>query len=237
MFRKYYYYYLRDPDTEEIRYVGITLRPKDRYYDHVYNTKAGIEKNTWKANWIKSLLSQNKKPRMDIFRVFITNTAEEAYNLEQDLIEEHFKNGYSLVNVLKVPYTGSNPGSLRKKVYQYNEITGEFIQEFPSVSDAGRAYQVNALTTLFKAVKQPGKVKAHGYYWSYRKHKVLQIQECSKGRPPLDSKIIEYIRELYQENKHLSLRKATSLCVKSGMIVSRETVRRVINSTYCIKIG
>jgi hypothetical protein len=226
MFRKYYYYYLRDPGTEEIRYIGITLRPKDRYYDHIHDAKTGKEKNTWKANWIKSLLAQNKKPRMDIFRVFITNTADEAYNLEQDLLEEHFKNGHNLVNVLKVPYSGSNPGSVRKKVYQYDGVTGEFIQEFPSVSDASRA--VNA--KIDGSVRRPGKSIAGGYCWSFDKKERIVISIIPRGRPSMPDIVRNSIQDLYRENPSLSVRQLWRLCKSKGFNVSRETVRSLMNA-------
>lgn len=226
MFRKYYYYYLKDPDTEEIRYLGITLSPKNRYYTHLYNTKSGLETNKWKANWIKSLLAQNKKPRMDIFRVFITNTSEEAYNLEQDLLEEHVKNGYNLVNVLKVPYAGSNPGSKRKVVYQYDGVTGEFIQEFPSVSDASRA--VNA--KIGNSVHQPGKSIAGGYCWSFDKKERIVISTIPRGRPSMPDIVRNSIQDLYRENPSLSVRQLWRLCKSKGFNVSRETVRSLMNA-------
>jgi hypothetical protein len=224
--RKYYYYYLKDPDTEEIRYLGITLSPKNRYYAHLYNTKSGLERNKWKANWIKSLLSQNKKPHMDIFRVFITNTSEEAYNLEQDLLEEHFKNGYNLVNVLKVPYVGSNPGSQRKIVYQYDGTTGDFIQEFPSVSDAARELN-SSPTSLFRAIQEPGKRRSCGYYWSYEKFEKLTITKVSTGRPLIAQDVTNLVLSIYKENKTLSLRRIERICKNSGVLVSIGTIRKI----------
>jgi DNA-binding CsgD family transcriptional regulator len=54
-------YGLIDPDNNMLRYIGQTKNPVKRYNEHLY--KSEIErKNTYKHNWIKYLIKDNKKP-------------------------------------------------------------------------------------------------------------------------------------------------------------------------------
>lgn len=56
------YIYILVGDNDEIRYVGKTMYPNQRLYSHIKESK-GV-KNNHKINWIKKLLSENKKPKM-----------------------------------------------------------------------------------------------------------------------------------------------------------------------------
>jgi hypothetical protein len=229
MFRTYYYYYLKDPETGVIRYIGITLNPKERYHAHVYSSHTNVEKNTWKANWVKSLLKRGLKPVMEIFETYETDSVEDAYEREEEFINEHFLKGIPLVNVLKVPYKGSNPGSSRKTVYQYDINTGEFIREFPSVAEAARVLNIPA-----KLIRQ--RAKSHGniavgdtFRWSYLKHQRIQTAPAPKrGRPSLPTEVRNLITQLYKEDTSLSIRKLAQLCKHKGFAVSRETVRTLL---------
>lgn len=227
--RTYYYYYLKDPDTEVVRYIGITLNPKERYHTHIYNSYKDVEKNKWKSNWIKSLLKKGVKPVMEIFDTYETDCVDDAYAREEQFINEHFLKGIPLVNVLKVPYRGSNPGSLRKPVYQYDIHTGDFIQEFPSVADASRELNISRKHIESRA-KSHGRI-AHGdkYRWSYIKHRVIQTPpKLKRGRPLLPLEVREFIKTLYQNDRSLSVRKLERICKHKGFNVSRETVRKVL---------
>lgn len=51
-------YVLKDPDTNEIRYVGKTIKPLDsRLANHIYHAKKPKHRNK-RLNWIRSLLKQ-----------------------------------------------------------------------------------------------------------------------------------------------------------------------------------
>lgn len=228
--RTYYYYYLKDPETEVIRYIGITLNPKERYHAHIYNSHTNIEKNTWKSNWVNSLLKRGLKPVMEIFDSYETDSVEDAYEREEEFINEHFLKGTPLVNVLKVPYRGSNPGSTRKTVYQYNIKTGEFIQEFPSVAEASRVLNISRKRIEQSAKSHGGITFGDTYRWSYLKHEKIQTPPASKrGRPSLPLEVRELIKKLYKEDNSLSIRKLACLCKNKGFTVSRETVRTLLS--------
>jgi hypothetical protein len=59
-----YIYSLKHPITNEVRYIGKTKNIKRRYYEHI-NTKG----NSYKSNWIKSLLNEGIKPIIDIIEI------------------------------------------------------------------------------------------------------------------------------------------------------------------------
>jgi group I intron endonuclease len=58
-----YIYSLIDPQTNEVRYIGKSINPKRRYYEHI---KYVNNNNSHKSNWIKKILSQGLKPRLEI---------------------------------------------------------------------------------------------------------------------------------------------------------------------------
>lgn len=59
-----YIYCLKDPNNEEIRYVGKTSNPESRYKSHLEIRELSM--GSYKANWIKSLLRNNQFPYMEI---------------------------------------------------------------------------------------------------------------------------------------------------------------------------
>lgn len=59
-----YIYTLTDPNTNIVRYVGKSVNPNRRYYEHITNCYRTF--NNHKDNWIKKLLSNNKTPILNI---------------------------------------------------------------------------------------------------------------------------------------------------------------------------
>jgi len=56
-------YALKDPDTEEVRYVGKTKHPKIRLQQHVWEAN---RKQNRRACWVRSLLKNGKRPILEI---------------------------------------------------------------------------------------------------------------------------------------------------------------------------
>lgn len=61
--RQWFIYVLRDPRTNEVRYVGWTYDPAKRLRYHLYDATKG---GTYKANWITQLRSLGLIPSMEI---------------------------------------------------------------------------------------------------------------------------------------------------------------------------
>lgn len=132
---KTHFYYLIDPDTKEIRYIGQSKHPKNRLKAHINNAKSGKDKNTRKNNWINKLLAANKLPEMLIFEEFCGDPIA-AHKREWFHIQKHFNDGHNLTNGNDggVPYI--LPDDKVKKVYQYDRTTLMFIKEYRNAFDA-----------------------------------------------------------------------------------------------------
>lgn len=88
-------YTLSDPITREVRYIGKTInKPRIRLYGHLSESK---KSNTHKSNWIKSLVSKNLKPTMEI----IDEVNHDEWEFWEDYWIETFKSwGFELTNCI-----------------------------------------------------------------------------------------------------------------------------------------
>jgi len=77
-------YVLKNPETNEIKYVGRSVNPDGRYRVHIHLALRSKHKNK-KDAWICSLLKQNLKPKMEIIEE-VTN--ERVIEREKYWIEE-----------------------------------------------------------------------------------------------------------------------------------------------------
>ena len=55
----FYIYALVDPSTKQIRYIGKSIRPRERLTNH-----CNEQSRTWRTNWIRSVLAQGKRPHL-----------------------------------------------------------------------------------------------------------------------------------------------------------------------------
>jgi len=87
-------YTLKDPETQHIRYVGYTKRPKVRLWEHIRDAKKGID--THKSNWIRTLLLKSLSP---VFEIILENDNQDDIILEEiNLIKELKESGIKLTN-------------------------------------------------------------------------------------------------------------------------------------------
>jgi hypothetical protein len=82
--KTYYLYYLIDPNTNEVRYIGITYRPTKRFNEHLLKAK---NFKTHKDKWIMKLLDNNQKPIFKI--VFESINKNEILEYEITHIANH----------------------------------------------------------------------------------------------------------------------------------------------------
>lgn len=171
---KTYFYYLIDPISEEIRYIGQSKHPQSRLRSHINDVKNGRDKNTRKSNWIKSLLKQGVEPVMEVFETYL-GTPEGAHKREWELITEHLDRGVSLTNGNDggVPYI--LPDDRVKKVYQYDMVTLEKIAEFRCAFDASIHTGLRS-GNISKSISSIGKHSVQfcgGFLWSHEEYKVF----------------------------------------------------------------
>lgn len=67
-----YIYSLIDPQSNQVRYIGKSINPKRRYYEHIKY----VDNNSHKSNWIKKLILQGLKPSLSIIEECDLNTWE-----------------------------------------------------------------------------------------------------------------------------------------------------------------
>jgi hypothetical protein len=89
-------YALRDPETQQIRYVGQTQYTLDaRLREHLWSSY-----NPERVAWIEQLQSAGKRPIIELLTV---TDAESARDVEAAFIQRHLAAGCDLVNVAHVP--------------------------------------------------------------------------------------------------------------------------------------
>jgi hypothetical protein len=179
-------YVLKDPTTDEIRYVGITTRTlEQRLRGHLRDVIARPDLNYHKIAWIKHLQKGGLIPKIEQIDEF--DTIEEAKEAEVDYIAK-YKDQYRLTNGT----AGGDHMGFRvydrevvlkrkniKAVVQYN-IFGEKIAEYPITEDAVRAEGLSSGSKITMCCK--GKRKhAHGYIWRYKGDQLGDISDINKN--------------------------------------------------------
>lgn len=87
-----YIYILKDPNTNQVRYVGKAKNPKNRYSNHINKNR---DKNTHKRNWINKLRKNNQKPILEVIEKTTNNKWKER---EKFWIKYYLDKGNKLVN-------------------------------------------------------------------------------------------------------------------------------------------
>jgi hypothetical protein len=165
-----YIYTLKDPYTNDIRYVGQTNNAKRRFNKHITNSRA-FRDNRHISNWIRSL---DAFPIMDIIETCdysIRNQREEYWiryykDLDCDLcnssnggsgsgvgnkncvgriMSEETRLKISMANKGKSHGKGNGGGGNPKKVYQYNKDK-QLIAVYKSIQEVVKATGLNRTT-------------------------------------------------------------------------------------------
>lgn len=149
-----YIYGLIDPRTNELRYVGKTIRLNSRIVEHI--SKCHLT-NTHKDNWISELIRENLKPIMFVIDVVLTSEWEfwEVHYIE------YFKSiGCRLTNIKKggqsPTFIKSKPSSRKGKTF--DDIYGP---------EKGRQIKEKLLKTIKEQKRQYPRGEKH---WQYGKH-------------------------------------------------------------------
>lgn len=158
-------YVLRDPLTQEIRYVGkTTVELLLRLIGHIHDlTRTRLISD--KQDWIKSLLKIGYCPLIELIEeVEITQLAErelywiDFFKLNNNLLNVVFNNNAKLYNHRITNKT--------KTIYQYS-ASGEFIKEWDSLGSAARELDLSSSNICNAAITK--KRMTGEYQWRYFK--------------------------------------------------------------------
>lgn len=100
------------------------------------------------------------------------DNADDAYMLEADIVDRNFLQRPDVYNLALGGY-GGNWMLNCKATYQYDE-NGNFINEFESIHDASRVYNVN-LRSIQRAIED--KCKCRGFFWTTTKFDKLDLSK------------------------------------------------------------
>lgn len=191
----FYFYILKCPISENIKYVGRTVNPNKRLIDHIYEAKRNNRNK--RERWIMSLLKKDLKP---IFQVIYKEycNLDSAIEIEKMLVKKigkRFDLKNSPDNYLGAVLTG-------KIVYQYNSETGEFIKSYRNSNQAYIEIGIKDCN-IGRCCKDEFTEKittAGNYFWSFNKYDFYPKKKNKdwrrlKGKPvvmfSMDGKEIE----------------------------------------------
>ncbi len=123
MSKKVYIYGLYDPRNWELRYIGKAKNPTQRLWFHLKDAKGG--QKTYKANWIRQLLSEGLEPVISV----LTETTESNWQKDERFwIAQSLADGMNLTNLTKGGdgidgYSHSD--ETKKKISDYNIRMGK----------------------------------------------------------------------------------------------------------------
>lgn len=92
--KPHYIYSLSDPNTKEVKYIGCSINPKHRFYQHI--SHGYISHNDAKDEWTDSLVKIGQRPILNIMGKFPNKY--DALEMESFLIHEFTKKHFPLVN-------------------------------------------------------------------------------------------------------------------------------------------
>lgn len=95
MSRKCFIYALCEPDTGEFKYVGQTISLENRMQGHITGCLDGYLGKSKKAQWVKSLLEQDKLPELFVLEEVAWELADDREKYWIDKMRSH---GYDLTN-------------------------------------------------------------------------------------------------------------------------------------------
>lgn len=164
---KYKIYTLKNPITNEIRYVGFTsAKSVDiRLNSHIYEAK-NTRVTTKNSSWIKSLLKKGIKPKIELL-----DEVDDNWQFWEQYWIAQFKSwGFKLNN-----HTLGGEGNLGykptektlfkiRKIYCKYDISGKFIKKYKSITEAAKDNNTQK-SIINQAAKNYGLSK--GFQWRY----------------------------------------------------------------------
>lgn len=210
-----YIYSLKDPFSNEIKYIGKSNNPKRRYHGHIQDVRRGFK--TKKTNWLRKLIRMNSKPILEIIEVCNSNNWEEREIYWINKINPKCNQRKGGAGTEK-----NNSDYIQKVslcVLQY-DLDLKLINEFKSINEASRKTGIK-LSNLSKACN--GKLKHASFFiWKFKekntktnKNKIITLR-TKKAIEQIDIKSGKIIAE-YKSIRDASIinnfnRRAISNC-------------------------
>lgn len=200
-------YSLSHPITGEVRYIGFTSNKlSERLSGHLCDIKRSSNR---KNNWLKSLISQNLKPVIELVEDLGNDPWEEA---EKYWIQQ-FKNwGFRLTNNeeggIGAKRTERIAKSIKKlkPIKQYS-LDGNFIREWSSATEVNNSLGYSKVV-ICKAIKN--KTTASGFQWRYKEDnstvdKWTGMNKRKVHQYSLDGKFIKEWSAVVEASKTLTI--------------------------------
>lgn len=115
-----YIYSLKNPITNEIRYIGKTGDLRRRLQNHISHSKT---RNSRISNWLKSLIKENLLPIIEIIEECNKDNWEER---EIYWIKYYKDSGYNLVNFRK---GGNEPPVIKKQYQKFTKVKNKYVSK------------------------------------------------------------------------------------------------------------
>ena len=135
-----YIYSLKNPITNEIRYIGKTGNLHRRLQNHISHSKT---LNSRIGNWIKSLIKENLLPIIDIIEICDDSNWEKR---EIYWIQYYKDLGFNLVNFRK---GGNEPPVIKKQYQKFTKVKDKYVVKR---SKNNKLYYLGTFNTEIEAV-------------------------------------------------------------------------------------
>jgi hypothetical protein len=153
-------YGLKDPFTNEIRYVGKSSWGIKRARDHLKPSHVAKETNSHKANWLRIVYANGGRPEV----VFLEGSTPESLNDdERKWIAYGRSHGWRLTNIKDGGDGGPLPDSTRRKISE--RLTGHPVPQ--SARDAvARSNRLRTPYVRTEAIRQRSRISQLGKKFS-----------------------------------------------------------------------
>lgn len=186
-------YILSDPTNGEIKYVGKThFTLGERLAKHMI-----AKENPHKVDWIKSLQEKGLRPEIELLEEV---DKKDWISKEKEWIKTFTEWGFKLLNIQKGGKGGVISGQCRKRQNEYlktdeaklnikrmqersKESTsrkvlqfdkkGNFLKEFPSVSEAARTINGSIAHISGCCNRKPKRLSHKGFMWKYKDEDIV----------------------------------------------------------------
>lgn len=171
--------------------------------------------------------------------IAVFDKEDDAYNLEAEIVNEEFLQRPDVYNMALGGYGGSWILTY-KSTYQYDD-KGTFINEYQSMKDAARQYNVN-LKSIKRAIED--KCKCRGFFWTDNKFDKLDLSKMKpyEGRHCIPT--YQYDKDGNYDCCYESIRDASRVTgihsanisdsIKLGTICHNKYFTNTFNPTYSV---